>query len=167
MGRAIHRHRLRRTSRARSSSSTGTIYMSNGNMFTPLAQYSSRTFAEGHRVIHVYTRQNSYELRVFAVDVLEASNEGKRSDIADATELNTYSRNKLSLYEVVLEKPTDIAQACTVVTCSYRTVNSRKVAYATDSIINRIQCPNRCTPTTLPAWIMTYIQIVGQRHIPW
>ena len=49
--------------------------MSDGTMFAPLAQYSSRGFAEGHRTIRVYTRENAIELEVFAVDVVDASSE--------------------------------------------------------------------------------------------
>ena len=41
-------------------------HMSDGTMFAPLAQYSSRDFAEGHRTIRVYTREKAIELKVFA-----------------------------------------------------------------------------------------------------
>ena len=36
-------------------------HMSDGTMFAPLAQYSSRGFAEGHRTIRVYTREKEIE----------------------------------------------------------------------------------------------------------
>ena len=105
-------------------------HMSDGTMFAPLAQYSSRDFAEGHRTIRVYTREKEIELEVFAVDVVDASSEGKRTGFADAAELDSYLGDKLSRCEVVLEEPKDVAQAWAFVTCSYQTSNSRTVVYA-------------------------------------
>ncbi len=105
-------------------------HMSDGTMFAPLAQYSSRDFAEGHRVIWVYTREKEIELEVFAVDVVNASSEGKRTDFADAGELDAYLGDKLSRCEVVLEDLADVSQAWAFVTCSYQTSNSRTVVYA-------------------------------------
>lgn len=93
-------------------------HMSDGTMFAPLAQYSSRDFAEGHRTIRIYTREKAIELKVFAADVV------------DAAELAAYLGDKLSRCEVVLEEPADIAQAWAFVTCSYQTSNSRTVVYA-------------------------------------
>ena len=58
------------------------------------------------------------------------SSEGKRTDFADAAELNAYLGDKLSRCEVVLEEPADVAQAWAFVTCSYQTSNSRTVVYA-------------------------------------
>lgn len=105
-------------------------HMSDGTMFAPLAQYSSRDFAEGHRTIRVYTREKAIELKVFAADVVDASSEGKRADFANAAELAAYLGDKLSRCEVVLEEPSDVAQAWAFVTCSYQTSNSRTVVYA-------------------------------------
>ncbi len=97
-------------------------------MFAPLAQYSSRGFAEGGRTIRVFTA--AIGLEVFAVDVVDASSESKRTDFADAAELEAYLGSKLSRCEVVLEEPSDVSQAWAFVTCSYRTSNSRTVVYA-------------------------------------
>lgn len=105
-------------------------HMSDGTMFAPLAQYSSRDFAEGHRTIRVYTRERAFELEVFAADVVDASTEGKRTDFADAAELDAYLGDKLSRCEVILEELADVAQAWDFVTCSYQTSNSRTVVYA-------------------------------------
>ncbi len=105
-------------------------HMSDGTMFAPLAQYSSRDFAKGHRTIRVYTREKAIELEIFAVDVVDASSEGKRTDFADAAELDAYLGDKLSRCEVVLEEPADVSQAWAFVTCSYQTSNSRTVVYA-------------------------------------
>ena len=105
-------------------------HMSDGTMFAPLAQYSSRGFAEGHRSILVFTRDKEIELEVFAVDVVDASSEGKRTGFADAAALGAYLGDKLSLCEVVLGEPTNLAQAWAFVTCSYQTSNSRTVIYA-------------------------------------
>ncbi|MDN4187612.1 class B sortase [Bifidobacterium breve] len=105
-------------------------HMSDGTMFAPLAQYSLRDFAEGHRTIRVYTHEKTIELEVFAADVVDASSEGKRTDFADAAELDAYLGDKLSRCEVVLEEPADVEQAWAFVTCSYQTSNSRTVVYA-------------------------------------
>lgn len=105
-------------------------HMSDGTMFATLAQYSSRDFADGHHTIRVYTREKEIELEVFAVDVVDASSEGKRTDFADAAELDAYLGDKLSRCEVVLEEPADVVQAWAFVTCSYQTSNSRTVVYA-------------------------------------
>lgn len=105
-------------------------HMSDGTMFAPLAHYSSRDFAEGHRTIRVYTREKEINLEVYAADVVDASSEGKRTDFADAAELDAYLGDKLSRCEVVLEEPADVAQAWAFVTCSYQTSNSRTVVYA-------------------------------------
>ena len=105
-------------------------HMSDGTMFAPLAQYSSRDFAEDHRTIRVYTHEKTIELEVFAADVVDASSEGKRTDFADAAELDAYLGDKLSRSEVVLEEPADVKQVWAFVTCSYQTSNSRTVVYA-------------------------------------
>lgn len=110
-------------------------HMSDGTMFAPLAQYSSRDFAERHRIIRVFTREKAIELEVFAVDVVDASSEGKRTDFVDAAALDAYLGDKLSRCEVVLEEPADVAQAWAFVTCSYQTSNSRTVVYAKE--VNR------------------------------
>ncbi|MFR7670341.1 MAG: class B sortase [Collinsella sp.] len=47
-------------------------HMSDGTMFAPLAQYSSRDFAEGHRTIRS-TPARRRSARVFAADVVDAS----------------------------------------------------------------------------------------------
>ena len=86
-------------------------HMSDGTMFAPLAQYSSRDFAKGHRTICFFSREKTIELEVFAADVVDASSEGKRTDFADAAELDAYLGDKLSRCEVVLEEPADVAQA--------------------------------------------------------
>lgn len=86
-------------------------HMSDGTMFAPLAQYSSRASAEAHRTICVYTRDKEIELAVFAVDVVDASSEDKRTDFADVAALDSYLGDKLSRCEVALEEPKDVAQA--------------------------------------------------------
>ena len=117
----------RKAPRARSSSSTGTTCPT-----APCSRRSRSThdFAEGHHAICVYTRDEKIELEVFAVDVVDASSEGKRTDFADAADLDAYLGDKLSRCEVVLEEPADVAQAWAFVTCSYQTSNSRTVVYA-------------------------------------
>ena len=84
----------------------------------------------GPRTIWVFTRERSIKLEVFAADVADARAKGKRTDFADAAELDAYLGDKLSRCEVVLEEPSDVAQAWAFVTCSYQTSNSRTVVYA-------------------------------------
>lgn len=108
-------------------------HMSDGTMFAPLAQYSDAAFAEEHETIYVYTRTNTYKLRVFAVDVLDASVEGVQTGITDADALQSYLASKLSDCEVVLEQPGALDQAWAFITCSYETGNSRTVVYAADA----------------------------------
>ena len=105
-------------------------HMSDGTMFAPLAQYSSKSFAEEHRTVYVFTREKTYALRVFAADVVNASAEGKRTSFDDAEDLQAYIAEKLEGCEVVLERPDDLQQALALVTCSYQTSNSRTVVYA-------------------------------------
>lgn len=111
-------------------------HMSDGTMFAPFAQYSDAAFAEEHQILYVYTQSRAYELQVFAVDVLDASVEGKQADIADSNELQSYLDNNLSRCEVVLSEPQDISQAWAFVTCSYETGNSRTVVYAAEMDAN-------------------------------
>ena len=61
-----------------------------------IALKTSRDFAEAHRTIYVYTRDKEIELEVFAVDVVDANSEGKRTDFADTAELDAYLGGKLS-----------------------------------------------------------------------
>lgn len=58
-------------------------HMSDDTIFAPLAQYSTRPFAEGHCTIWVFTRKEAIELEVFATDVTDAdseSSEGKQAN---------------------------------------------------------------------------------------
>ena len=105
-------------------------HMSDGTMFAPLAQYSSRSFAEEHRAIYVFTREKTYVLQVFAADVVNASAEGKRTAFEDAEDLQDYIVEKLDGCAVVLERLENLQQAWAFVTCSYQTSNSRIVVYA-------------------------------------
>ncbi len=67
--------------------------------------------ADEHRTIQVFTREKAIELEVFAVDVVDASSKGKRTDFADAPALDAYLGDKLSRCEVVLERPANVIQA--------------------------------------------------------
>lgn len=75
-------------------------HMSDGTMFAPLAQYSSRDFAEGTAPSGSTPGEKAIELEVFAADVVDASSEGKRTDFADAAALAAYLGDKLSRCEV-------------------------------------------------------------------
>ncbi len=60
------------------------------------------------------------ELVVFAADVVDVSAEGKRTDFANAAELDAYLGDKLPRCEVVLEDPADIDRAWAFVTAATR-----------------------------------------------
>ena len=110
--------------------------MFDGTLFAPLAQCSSRSFAEGHCAIRVFTREKAIELELFAVDVVDASAEGKRTNFADVAELDAYLGDKLSRLEAAFDEPANLAQTWAFVTCSYQPSNSHTVVYARDSIGN-------------------------------
>lgn len=110
--------------------------MSDGTLFAPLAQYSSRGFAEGHCAIRVFTREKAIELEFFVVDVVGESAEGERADFVDVAELDAYLGDKLYRCEVVFDELANLAQVWAFVACSYQTSSSRTVVNATDSISN-------------------------------
>lgn len=110
--------------------------MSDGTLFAPLAQYSSRGFAEGHCAIRVFTREKAIELEFFVVDMVGANAEGERTDFVEVAELDTLLGDKLSRCEVVFDEPANLAQAWVFVTCNYQTSSSRTVVNATGSIGN-------------------------------
>lgn len=93
-------------------------HVSDGTMSATPERHSSRIFAEGHRIIRIFTYEKAFELEVFAVDVVNASSDGKRTGFANAVELDTYLGDKLSRCEVVLEEPADDKQVWGFVTRS-------------------------------------------------
>lgn len=129
--RSLHRRRMRAGRRDPLVIVYG-HHMSDGTMFAPLARYSSRGFAEGHRSILVFTREKEIELEVFAMDVVNASSEGKQADRLR----RRGGARRLPRRQIVPVRgrpgraATPAAQAWAFVTCSYQTSNSRTVVYA-------------------------------------
>lgn len=105
-------------------------HMSDGTMFAPLASYSDPGFARDHRAVYVLTREGARELEVFAVDVVDASREGRRVEFEGAGDLKGYMASAREGCEVVLGELGGASQAWALVTCSYQTSNSRTVVYA-------------------------------------
>lgn len=112
-------------------------HMSDGTMFSPIASYSSRAFAEGHRAILVYTRERTIPLEAFAADVVDADREGVRTEFRDAEDLRSFVGEKLGGCDVLLEEPGDLEQVWAFATCSYQTDNSRTVVYAAEKEVDR------------------------------
>ena len=123
MGRSRHRRRLRAGSREPARHRVRAPHVRRHHVRAARAVLVARLRrgAPHHPGLH---------LEVFAADVVDASSEGKRTDFADAAALDAYLGDKLSRCEVVLEEPSDVAQAWAFVTCSYQTSNSRTVVYA-------------------------------------
>lgn len=117
--------------------------MSDGTMFALLANYANRDYAEEHRKIDILTRGGTRHLEVFAVDVVEASIEGKRTEFANACELQSFINERLSSCEVILggfdgmggsaDDAAGSGQIWAFVTCSYQTANSRTIVYAQET----------------------------------
>lgn len=105
-------------------------HMSDGTMFAPLARYSDATFASARRCIEIADSVRARHLEVFAVDVVDASEEGKQTSFDNFDELRAYINLQLDGCEVVLERPAGLNQVWAFVTCSYQTDDSRMVVYA-------------------------------------
>lgn len=60
--------------------------MSDDTIFAPLAQYSTRPFAEWHCSIWVFTRKEAIKLEVFATDVADITDAG--SDSSEGKQAN-------------------------------------------------------------------------------
>lgn len=108
-------------------------HMDDGSVFADFARYSDRGYAEGHRGIRVSTRVDDrvHELRVMAVDVVDADEERVRASFGSDGERAAYLNVRLSSSDLVLEEA-DLSDSkvWAFATCSYQTSNSRTVVYA-------------------------------------
>lgn len=108
-------------------------YMDDGSQFADVAKCSDRDYAEEHQMIYWYIRADNarYELKVVAVDVLNASCETQHTGFKEDTDRITYLKEKLSASDLVLEEPNlETGQLVSFATCSYQTWNSRTVVSA-------------------------------------
>ena len=108
-------------------------HMDDGSVFADFARFSDRGYAEGHRGIRVSTRSDDRvcELRVVAVDVVDADEERVRASFGSDGERAAYLNERISSSDLVLEEA-DLSDSkvWAFATCSYQTSNSRTVVYA-------------------------------------
>lgn len=111
-------------------------HMSDGTVFAEFASFIDRGFAEAHATIYVYTRYDNshHELKVKAIDVVNAYTERIRTDFTSDEDRIAYLNEILGKCDLVIqdEKISD-EKVWVFATCSYQTSNSRTVVYATDS----------------------------------
>lgn|GEM_PF-5101314 len=108
-------------------------HMDDGSVFADFARFSDKGYAEGHRGIRVSTRVDDRvcELRVVAVDVVDADEERVRASFGSDGERVAYLNERISSSDFVLEEA-DLSDSkvWAFATCSYQTSNSRTVVYA-------------------------------------
>lgn len=110
-------------------------HMDDGSVFADFARFSDRAYAEGHKEILVHTRADGgvHELRVVAVDVVNANSERVRVAFADDDERTAYLEQRINGSDLVIEEPDLLgSKIWAFATCSYQTWNSRTVVYATE-----------------------------------
>ncbi|WP_303132839.1 class B sortase [uncultured Olsenella sp.] len=107
-------------------------HMDDGSVFAGFASYSDAAFAEDHRTVYLYVRQDDSrrELKVVAVNVLNASNDSLQTEFKDQRAFKDYALSCFEESEVVLGSHEDISRLYAFATCSYETWNSRTVVYA-------------------------------------
>ena len=108
-------------------------HMDDGSVFADFARFSDRGYAEAHQTVLVRTRADggAHELRVVAVDVVDADDERVRVSFGSDEERAAFLGERISRSDLVLEEA-DLAGAkvWAFATCSYQTSNSRTVVYA-------------------------------------
>ncbi len=107
-------------------------HMDDGSVFADFASFSDESYAREHQMINLYTRADNqrHELRVAAIDVVNASYETLQTEFEDEGELADHVSACLAQSDVVLERQTDVDHLYAFATCSYETWNSRTVVYA-------------------------------------
>ena len=105
-------------------------HMSDGTMFADLASFSDLGYAEEHEDVILYTREGERDLKVAAVNVVNANYEQPKYDFADWEELSEYMDSQVAESEAVLRDIPEYRQVYAFVTCSYQTSNLRTIVYA-------------------------------------
>ncbi len=88
-------------------------------MFADLARFSDLSYAEEHEDVILYTRDGECNLKVAAVNVVNANYEQPKYDFADWEELSEYMDSQIAESEVVLRDISKGRQVYAFVTCSY------------------------------------------------
>lgn len=102
--------------------------MSDGSVFADFAKYSEGDYARSHSHIFLHTRNGgTYELSVIAVDVVDASAETVCPSFDDPGAIAQW----IGKSDLVLLEYDGSSKVFAFATCSYETVNSRTVVYAT------------------------------------
>ena len=107
--------------------------MSDGTVFADFAKFSDRDYAKEHEVIYVYTRSDNkrHELKVEAVDVVNADRETLRTSFGTDEERDAYLNDSFAKSDLVLGGDSLTGEKIwAFATCSYQTSNSRTVVYA-------------------------------------
>lgn len=104
-------------------------HMSDGTMFADLASFSDSSYAEEHEDVILYTRDGERDLKVAAVNVVNANYEQPRYDFEDWESLSEYMGSQVAESEALLREIPEGRQVYAFVTCSYQTSNSRTIVY--------------------------------------
>jgi len=95
-------------------------------VFADFASFSDEAYAREHSRIIIYKRSGeTLELKIFAVDIVDANNERIRIDKSET--ISEMTEN----VDLLLDQPSEAAQLFAFATCSYQTSNTRTVVYAT------------------------------------
>ena len=101
--------------------------MSNGGVFADFAKYSEEDYVRSHSRIFLHARDGgTYELSVIAVDVVDASAETVCPSFDDPGAIAQW----VGKSDLVLLEYDGSSKVFAFATCSYETVNSRTVVYA-------------------------------------
>lgn len=107
-------------------------HMGDDTVFADLPKFIDPDYAREHEVIYVYTRSDNeqHELRVVAVDVVNANRETLRASFSDDEERDAYLNDSIARSDLMLDGGAFTGEALwAFATCSYQTSNSRTVVY--------------------------------------
>ncbi|WP_165055350.1 MULTISPECIES: class B sortase [unclassified Adlercreutzia] len=110
--------------------------LSDGTVFADFAKFSDRDYARQHEVIYVHTRSNGgcYELKVRAVDVVDARQEMLHTSFATDEERVAYVEGAVARSDLALDGSVIANEVVwAFATCSDQTGNYRTVVYASTS----------------------------------
>ena len=100
-------------------------------MFADFARYSDEAFARSHPTIELQTPNGAMALSVSAVDVIDGSENAKRTDFSSADEMRAWYAQRFEECDVRISNDENASQLFTFVTCSYTTyANERTLVYA-------------------------------------
>ena len=107
-------------------------HLIHGQMFSDFAKYSNPEYAESHSKIIIETPEESINLKVIAVNVVNANKELLQTRFQSSEDLSSYMNARLAESEVILDTPPDnfYEQVFCFVTCSYGSENERTLVYA-------------------------------------